>query len=654
MEALSIQTVKPGYRPADTPAQGGLGDVFQAMLRENAERPDPLDPTPPAEDRPERAAPRRTSSADRTEVAGGDRSYERDTDDREYDVSGPVEPRQEPSDDVRGNREAPRDRDTTPAPNRSAASDQPADDRAGDTPAADGAPGVEEQIPVASETRVSSPGSASSSAAETLVAPGTGNSGLAGQTTNTAVLPGATDTSGKGTGVPTATTAAAGQTQNPAPPQTAAPSAGAGTGAPPGGNGTSAHVTVTSGQVVATPNANLGGGATTAAIAAVSNPDLPPPATPSADPANRVTQSAATAAGPASNSQSASGGAAQPGAPSTAAIVPTDSPDLPAASAGTAAATVPTQKPGGGSANSQGRGAASLNAATADTDGTDAATQKTLGEATPARPTQNNIAQASGGTSQDMSGQNTGAKTTNTQNQPGQATPQPQADQGPKTAAQTSAAATPQAAALQGAQTGFANTLAQGPQVGESGAGGGSTAATDVAASRAANAPTGGFTQIPLQAPDTLGSLTRSGGTQPTTANQVAVEIQKAVNAGKDHIRVRLNPAELGQIDVSLKVRHDGTVKAVVTTDRPETFDLMQRDARGLERALQDAGLKTDAGSLTFNLRGGDQHGPNNGQRGPGLAAQSGAEADRTADSPAPDVDHPAPVVSNRALDMRV
>jgi flagellar hook-length control protein FliK len=36
-------------------------------------------------------------------------------------------------------------------------------------------------------------------------------------------------------------------------------------------------------------------------------------------------------------------------------------------------------------------------------------------------------------------------------------------------------------------------------------------------------------------------------------------------------------------------------------------MELMQRDARGLERALQDAGLKTDSGSLSFNLRGHDQ-----------------------------------------------
>jgi flagellar hook-length control protein FliK len=87
-------------------------------------------------------------------------------------------------------------------------------------------------------------------------------------------------------------------------------------------------------------------------------------------------------------------------------------------------------------------------------------------------------------------------------------------------------------------------------------------------------------------------------------ANQVAVHIQRAVAAGQNRISISLHPAELGQIDVRLNLSNDGTVRAIVSIERPETFDLLQRDARGLEKALQDAGLKTDSGSLSFNLKG--------------------------------------------------
>ena len=86
--------------------------------------------------------------------------------------------------------------------------------------------------------------------------------------------------------------------------------------------------------------------------------------------------------------------------------------------------------------------------------------------------------------------------------------------------------------------------------------------------------------------------------------NQIAVQIQKAVSEGVDHIRIQLKPAELGRVEVKLEVTEDGRAMAVVTADRSDTLDLLQRDARGLQQALEDAGLRTDSNSLSFNLRG--------------------------------------------------
>jgi flagellar hook-length control protein FliK len=89
----------------------------------------------------------------------------------------------------------------------------------------------------------------------------------------------------------------------------------------------------------------------------------------------------------------------------------------------------------------------------------------------------------------------------------------------------------------------------------------------------------------------------------PAVHDQIAVHIQRAVSQGRDHITIHLSPAELGRIDVRLEMAENGRVSATVAVDRPETLDLLQRDSRGLERALQDAGLKTDAGGLSFTLR---------------------------------------------------
>lgn len=86
--------------------------------------------------------------------------------------------------------------------------------------------------------------------------------------------------------------------------------------------------------------------------------------------------------------------------------------------------------------------------------------------------------------------------------------------------------------------------------------------------------------------------------------NQVAVQIKKAISQGNDLIRIQLKPAELGRVEVKLEVAEDGRAMAVVSAERAETLDLLQRDASGLRQALQDAGLSTDSNSLSFNLRG--------------------------------------------------
>ncbi len=86
--------------------------------------------------------------------------------------------------------------------------------------------------------------------------------------------------------------------------------------------------------------------------------------------------------------------------------------------------------------------------------------------------------------------------------------------------------------------------------------------------------------------------------------NQVAVQIKKAAGTGQDRISIQLKPQDLGRIDVKMDLSADGSVKAQILVDKADTLDLLQRDARGLERALADAGLKAESGGLEFSLRG--------------------------------------------------
>jgi len=112
----------------------------------------------------------------------------------------------------------------------------------------------------------------------------------------------------------------------------------------------------------------------------------------------------------------------------------------------------------------------------------------------------------------------------------------------------------------------------------------------------------------------------------PLSASAIAVEIVSRMREGMRRFDIRLDPPELGRIDVRLEVDRNGNVSTKLTVDRPETLDLMQREARGLERALQQAGLKTDAGGLEFSLR---QHADERFAQGQGNSGRGDLQAER-------------------------
>lgn len=83
----------------------------------------------------------------------------------------------------------------------------------------------------------------------------------------------------------------------------------------------------------------------------------------------------------------------------------------------------------------------------------------------------------------------------------------------------------------------------------------------------------------------------------------LAVEIAARASAGKNRFEIRLDPPELGKIDVRLDIDKHGHVTSRLIVEKAETLDLLRRDAPQLERALQDAGLKTSGDGLQFSLQ---------------------------------------------------
>lgn len=72
--------------------------------------------------------------------------------------------------------------------------------------------------------------------------------------------------------------------------------------------------------------------------------------------------------------------------------------------------------------------------------------------------------------------------------------------------------------------------------------------------------------------------------------------------SGAQHLTVRLQPAELGQVEVRVDRTAGGPVRVDVTVQRPETLTLLLRDQPQLQRALDQAGLPADGRSVAFHV----------------------------------------------------
>jgi len=90
--------------------------------------------------------------------------------------------------------------------------------------------------------------------------------------------------------------------------------------------------------------------------------------------------------------------------------------------------------------------------------------------------------------------------------------------------------------------------------------------------------------------------------TAPAAA-QVAREIVRRFDGGNTRFELRLDPPELGRIEVRMEVSRDHRVTAVVTADSPQALNELTRSARELEQTLQAAGLELSDNGLSFDLR---------------------------------------------------
>lgn len=184
-----------------------------------------------------------------------------------------------------------------------------------------------------------------------------------------------------------------------------------------------------------------------------------------------------------------------------------------------------------------------------------------------------------------------------------------------KSAAETSAAssadtkAAPQAqAAASGARPAAAAPIA--PVAGELAAPSGSASPLTGAAAPAHDAG---------RAADASSAAAPRAG---TPGAQIAQQIVRRVNSGATQFEVRLDPPELGRVEVKLEMSRDHRVTATIAAEDAGTLAQLARSARELEQTLESAGLQLSENGLSFDLAQGGR------ERGGALEPESGARPD--------------------------
>jgi chemotaxis protein MotD len=159
------------------------------------------------------------------------------------------------------------------------------------------------------------------------------------------------------------------------------------------------------------------------------------------------------------------------------------------------------------------------------------------------------------------------------------------------------------------AQTSTTIVTAHGDGLGATGSPDGTGQAsqtTAVAKTATGEVPTVGFVtaNVAATATQSVAATSATNATTPTVSmSGLPVAIASRAQAGSSQFDIRLDPPELGHIEVQLNVDSSGQVTSHITADRQDTLNLLQNQQPQLQQALEQAGLKTSDNAMQFSLR---------------------------------------------------
>ncbi|MDD9911521.1 MAG: flagellar hook-length control protein FliK [Alphaproteobacteria bacterium] len=108
---------------------------------------------------------------------------------------------------------------------------------------------------------------------------------------------------------------------------------------------------------------------------------------------------------------------------------------------------------------------------------------------------------------------------------------------------------------------------------------------------------------------------------------QTAPAMKTLIEQGGGQVRLTLNPADLGEIEIDLKIR-DGQVQGTIASQNPEVIEQLARELQQLKQGLTEAGYQLGEEGIAFLLQdNGDGQQGNQQDDGTDLAADEASDS---------------------------
>lgn len=118
----------------------------------------------------------------------------------------------------------------------------------------------------------------------------------------------------------------------------------------------------------------------------------------------------------------------------------------------------------------------------------------------------------------------------------------------------------------------------------------------------------------PHEAARASATNTAAQASAPAATVQVYTRMIERFDGRAQRFEIRLDPAELGRVDVRIEIGADKKVHAVLAAHDSAALNDLMRGHRALERALADAGIDMADGGVKFELASDSNRNPSNGE----------------------------------------